>query len=81
MNLVLWISGFGVGILHTALIHVALLYFGLSLSKINLIVSVPACSIEPWNRRPSSLHKEFVHTGASICIKSLYPWIFPVVSQ
>ena len=55
--------------------------FGLYLWKINLIVSVPACSFQPWDRRPSSLHIEFFHTGASIFTDSLYPRIFPVVSQ
>ena len=44
-------------------------------------VSVPACSFQPWDRRPSSLQIELVHTGASISTKSIYPRIFPLVSQ
>ena len=34
-----------------------------------------------WDRRPSSLHIEFVHTGASILTRSLYPNIFPLFFQ
>ena len=41
---------------------------------------LPHLFFYPWDRRPSSLHIEFVHTGASILTKSLYPKIFPVVS-
>ena len=68
-------------ILHTDLTYVALLSLGLSLWKIDSIVSVSACSLQPWDRRPSSLHIYFVHTGASIFTKSPYPIIFPVVLQ
>ena len=45
------------------------------------MVSVTACVLYPYDRRPSSLHIEFVHTGAYIFTRPLYPKIFPVVSQ
>ena len=45
----------------------------------NSIVSVPTYFFHSWDRRPSSLHIEFVHTGASILTRSLYPNIFRVV--
>ena len=75
------VSVFCGGISHTALTYVALLSFGLYLWNINLILSVPVCAFQPWHRRPSSLHMEFVHTGGSLFTKCLYPRIFPVVSQ
>ena len=81
MSLVLWVSVFWVQILHTDLTYGDLLYFGLYWWNINLILSVPACYFHPWERLPSSLHIEFFHTGASILTKSMYPRIFPVVSN
>ena len=55
--------------------------FGLYLYKMNSIVSVPACFTQPWDRRPSLLHIELVHTGAYILTRSMYPKVLPVVSQ
>ena len=45
------------------------------------ILSVPEFAFHPWYIRPSSLHMESVHTRGSLFTKSLYPSIFPVVSQ
>ena len=81
MGLVLWVSIFWGRILYIDLTYVALMYFGLYLCKINSIVSVPAGYFQIWDRRPSLLHIELFHSGASIFTRSLYPMIFPVVSQ
>ena len=69
---------FWVRISHINLTHVSFISFGLSLWNINSIISVPARDFQPWDRRPSLLHIEFVHTGASIFTKYLYPMIFLV---
>ena len=45
------------------------------------MVSVPACVFDPCDRHPSSLHIEFVHTGASFFTRPLYYKTFPLVSQ
>ena len=45
------------------------------------IVSVPACFPHTWDRRPSSLHVEFFHSGSSIFTGFLYPKISPVASH
>ena len=55
--------------------------FGLSLRKMKYIVSGPAFFFQPWYGRPSLLHIELVHTGASILTRSLYHKVFPVVFQ
>ena len=47
----------------------------------NYIVSVTACSSQPWDTQPSLLHIELVHTSSSILTSSLYPNIYPVVLQ
>ena len=81
VSLVLWVSVFWGQLLHTALTYVALLSVGLSLWKMNLIVSVPSYSFQPWDRRQSSLHILFDDTGGFIYTKSLFPRVIPVVSQ
>ena len=81
MSLVWRVSVFWVCISHKALTYVALQYFDLSSWKINLIVSVPACSLQTWDRRPSSFHIKNFHTDASIFTKYVYPRTFTVVSQ
>ena len=45
----------------------------------NFIVSVTECVFHTWDRRPSSFHIQFVHTGSSIFTRYLYPKQLPVV--
>ena len=47
----------------------------------NSIVLVPECFFRPWDKRPSSLHIELVHTGSSILTRSLFPNPPPVFLQ
>ena len=58
-SLVLWVYEFCSLMSHIALKSVAFLYFGLSLWRVNSIMSVPACLFHPYDTRPISLHIYF----------------------
>ena len=73
VSLVLYVSVLCGLVSHTSLKYIDLLYFDLSLWKMNSIVSVPACFIHHWDRLPSLLRIELVHTGLPILTRSLYP--------
>ena len=79
--LVWWVSVFWGQMLHTARTYVYFLSFGTSWWNINSMVLVPACDFHPCDRRPSSLHIQFFHTGVSLLIMSVYPNNVPVISQ